>query len=128
MKIEKFLNSNFDSNIESTILLCEPLVEWFKRNQEAMAYYELTKPGCLHFEGRIANNDIIILGRMANACLTCIESNSKEYTEEQKAFNAASSIASLYDQQQEKLSDTAKKLYAIHIEKLEKEETQRKTK
>ena len=126
-KDANFLNQNFDPNMESTILLCKPLADWFARNQETMAYFELTKPGCLHFEGTNANPDVIALGRMANAGLMWVTSYSKEYTEEEKAFNAAFSIAQVYEQEKSKLSDNAKKQYAINTEELEKDETHHKS-
>ena len=31
------LNINFDQSLESTINLCQPLADWFERNQETMA-------------------------------------------------------------------------------------------
>ena len=126
-KSAKFLNQNFDSNIESTILLCKPLADWFARNQETMAYFELTKPGCLHFEGTNAHPDIIALGRMTNAGLLWLASYNKQYTEEEKAFNAAFSIANVYEQEKSKLSDNAKNQYAINIKELEEKETHYKS-
>ena len=34
------LNINFDQSLESVINSCEPLAEWFERNQETMAYFD----------------------------------------------------------------------------------------
>lgn len=113
-----FLNPSFDQNMEEIILLCKPLADWFERNQEAMAYFEFIKPGCLHFEGTHANHDVVALGRMANAALMWLASDSEEYTKEQKAFNAAFSIAQVYEQEKSKITDVAKDLYAINTEKL----------
>lgn len=126
-KNSKFLNQNFDPSMEKTILLCKPLADWFERNQETMAYFEFTKPGCLHFEGSNTNHDVIALGRMANAGLMWVASYNEKYTEEEKALNAALSIAQVYDQEKSKLSDDAKKLYAINTEELEKTETHHKS-
>ena len=44
------LNINFDMNIGWIIDKNKSLSDWFERNQDWMAYYELTHAGCLHFE------------------------------------------------------------------------------
>lgn len=64
---------------------------------------------------------------MANVGLSWLASYSKEYTKKEKVFNAVFSIAQVYDQEKSKLSDNAKKLYAINTEKLEKIETHYKS-
>ena len=59
------LNHNFDENLEETINSCKPLADWFERNQDWMAYFELTHKDCLHFENTSVNTDVLALGRMA---------------------------------------------------------------
>ena len=76
------------------------------KNQQTIAYFELNKPRCLHFEG-FAHNGVVVLGRMANAWLMWIANESGEYTKEEKAFNAAFSIAQVYEQEKNKLSSTS---------------------
>ena len=67
------LNHNFNKNIESLINSSKSLSDWFEKNQEMMAYFDMTHPGCLHFENSLANYDTVVLGRMANGCLTWLE-------------------------------------------------------
>lgn len=117
-----FLDSKFNSSIESTILLSKPLINWFEINQETMAYFEFTHTGCLHFENSsFASDDVRILGRMANAALSYLEGNST-FTPKEKAAKATQAIAEIYESNKEMLSDTAKILYAINIDALEKDE------
>lgn len=117
-----FLNQNFNPKIESIILLSEPLTDWFERNQETMAYFELTHMGCLHFEeSAMVSNDIRVLGRMANHALTWLEGNYA-LTQMERAEGATSAIAGLYELEKDGLTEQAKKLYAIDVE-LEKTET-----
>lgn len=115
------LNINFDKSLEKTINSFQPLADWFERNQETMAYFELTKKGCLHFENSHASYDIITLGRMANAGLTCLESKL-QISPEDKAKFAAFSIANIYEEQKEGLSNVARIQYYLDIETLQKEE------
>ncbi len=117
-----FLDSKFNSSIESTILLSKPLTNWFEINQEAMVYFEFTHTGCLHFENSsCASDDVRILGRMANAALSYLEGNST-FTPKEKAAKATQAIAEIYESNKEILSGTAKILYAINIDALEKDE------
>ncbi len=44
------LDVNFKKEIEPLINSSEALANWFEKNQEMMAYFEMTHPGCLHFE------------------------------------------------------------------------------
>ena len=123
------LNINFNPSLEEVINLCDLLADWFERNQEIMAYFEMTHKGCLHFQDNpMANNDVVVLGRMANAALTWIES-SKEvpFSPEEKALNAAIAINIIYEEEKERLSDRARVQYYIDIEGLQKNETEEKT-
>lgn len=121
-----FLNSTFNTNIESTILLCQPLADWFERNQDTMAYFELTHMGCLHFENSImASNDVRALGRMAHAGLTWLEGAfPNPITKEERASYAMQAMEEVYEQEKEHLSEIARQLYAIKVEHPEKNETQ----
>lgn len=112
------LNDNFDKSIESIINTCKPLADWFERNQEQMAYFELTQPGCLHFEGTLVNDDILALERMANAALCCLCIEAPQLSAEDKAVNAAVSIALMYEQEEYKLSTEAKIKYYINVENI----------
>ncbi|MCM1371101.1 MAG: hypothetical protein NC181_04370 [Clostridium sp.] len=122
------LNINFDPTLESTINLCKPLAAWFERNQETMAYFDLIHKGCLHFENSLmASADIKALGRMANAGLTWLEApKTSDVSPEEKAINAAVSIASVYEEEKEKLSENAKVQYYLNVEELQKDDSQEK--
>ena len=114
------LNINFDKSLEETINSCQPLADWFERNQETMAYFELTHKGCSHFENSSANADVVALGRMANAGLTCLESKLPISPEEKAKF-AAFSIANVYEDEKFRISDTARTQYYLDVEALQKE-------
>jgi len=117
------LNINFDKSLEEIINTCPPLADWFERNQETMAYFELTHKGCLHFnESSMASDDIKALGKMANAGLTCLESKLP-ISAEDKAKYAAFSIANVYDEEQFRLSDNARTQYYLDVEALQREHT-----
>ena len=116
------LNKNFNQEIESLINSSEALSDWFEKNQESMAYFELTHPGCLHFDNSYAHLDYHVLGKMANACLEWLET-PYNYTDEEKVQNAINSIAFIYDKTESLLSPTARELYAINVEELEKKQT-----
>ena len=116
------LNINFKRRLEPLINSSEALADWFEKNQEMMAYFEMTHPGCLHFENTNANYDVKVLGRMANGSLTWLESNLP-YSDEDKVKNASMTIASIYDMEKDHLSDVARDKYFINIEGLEKKET-----
>lgn len=125
------LNINFDPidpTLESTINLCKPLADWFERNQESMVYFELTHKGCLQFENSpVASADIKALGRMANAGLTWLEApKASGVSPEEKAINAALSIASVYEEEKERLSEDAKVQYYLNTEELQKDDSQAK--
>ena len=115
------LNINFDKSLEEIINTCPPLADWFERNQETMAYFELTHKGCLHFnESSMTSADVIVLGKMANAGLNYLESRLP-ISAEDKAKYAAFSIANIYNEEQFRLSDNAKTQYYIDVEELQKE-------
>ena len=122
------LNINFDQSLESVINSCEPLAEWFERNQETMAYFELTHKGCLHFnDNPMASYDVKALGKMANAGLNWLEApKALRISDEEKAYNAAMSIAMVYEEEKEKLSDNARTSYFMDVERLSKEQTEEK--
>ena len=96
------------------------------KKQQTIAYFELNKPRCLHFEELYAHNGVVVLGRMANAWLMWIANESGEYTKEEKAFNAAFSIAQVYEQEKYKLGPTAQQRFFIDISELQKKETNHK--
>lgn len=116
------LNINFNKKISSLVNSSESLSNWFEKNQEMMAYFEMTHPGCLHFENTNANYDVKVLGRMANGTLTWLETNLP-YSNEEKVRNAEMSIASIYDLEKDHLSDVAKEKYFIDVDGLEKKES-----
>ena len=113
------LNINFNKKIEPLINSSEILSEWFEKNQEWMAYYELTHPGCNHFENSNANFDVKVLGRMANGSLTWLETKLP-YSDEEKVQNATMTIAGIYEESKECLSDGAKERFFINVKDLEK--------
>ena len=112
------INCNFNKSYERIVNAYEPLASWFERNQETMAYFEFTHAGCTHFENTLANNDVIVLGRMADAAFICMDSK-KSISSEDKAKLAAMAIATVYQNDSELLSDTAKELYYIDAQTLE---------
>lgn len=108
------LNENFNPRVESVITWNSELASWFVRNQEWLAYFELTHLGCLHFENNSsASNDICILGRMANAAYQYIELNNDEISELKRADLAVQAMVEIYEHSKELLSENAKQLYAI---------------
>lgn len=113
------LNINFNKRIGWIIDKNKSLSDWFERNQEWMAYFGLTHAGCLHFDEIVASDDIRILGRMANAALTILEDKGP-IDAIKMADNAAKAIAEIYELNKDNLTETARKLYAIDIEPLEK--------
>lgn len=116
------LNQNFNKELEGAINSCHPLADWFERNQETMAYFELTHKGCLHFENFSANADVVILGRMANAGLTWLESpKTLLIPEETKAYIAAIAIARVYEEDKIRLSEEARMQYYLDVEALQKD-------
>lgn len=123
------LNSNFDSNLESTINLCQPLADWFERNQEDMVYLDLTHKGCLYLENyRYTTSDAKVLGRMAIAGLTWLEEPDDMIIPEAKAFQAALAIANVYEKEKERLSEDAKVRYYLNVEELQKMKVKKKQK
>ncbi len=119
-----FLNHNFNQRIESTILLNKPLSDWFERNQETMAYFELTHVGCLYLEDNsIASNDIKVLGRMAHAALSWLESKGS-LTRAEKAEKAMLAIAEIYEAEKDDLTEAARISYAIETEEPEQANNQ----
>ena len=109
------LNINFKRELEPLINSSESLADWFEKNQEMMAYFEMTHPGCLHFENTNANYDVKMLGRMASGCLTWLETKLP-YSNEEKVKNASMAIALIYDMAKEHLSDVARDKYFIDVE------------
>ena len=121
------LNINFDSTLEETINLCSPLADWFERNQETMAYFELIHKGCTQFDNSpLAKDDVITLGKMANACLTWLEAPEIiPVSPKEKAVNAALSIAMVYEK--EKISEYAKVQYYIDLQTFQKDKDEEKS-
>lgn len=118
------LNINFNQKYEEIINANLELANWFERNQETMAYFELTHPGCLHFEDSRAHQDNIVLGRMVNAGLTSMENVIKfPISNENKAFFVALSIAVEYENNKENLSDIAQQKLYLDMEAACKNET-----
>ena len=123
------LNINFKKEYEEIINANQQLADRFERNQETMAYFELTHPGCLHFENSRANPDNIVLGRIANAGLTTLENIiGFPISNENKAFFVALTIAVEYEKNKESLSDTAQQLFYLDMEAACQNETHRRNK
>lgn len=88
-----------------------------------MAYFELVHKGCLHFDGNPrVDYDILTLSHMVNAALTWLESPDQAIKPFDKALNAAISISTIYEKEQDKLSDNARDLYYINMENILDEE------
>ena len=113
------LSENFNRKIVPLVNSSETLSDWFERNEEIMSYYEMTHAGCLHFEGTSASNDVKVLGRMANGCLTCLETQNG-ISDEEKVKNAILSMAEVYERDKELLSDGAKESYYIDPQEKQK--------
>ena len=111
------LDINFDNSLEEIINLNPQLADWFERNQETMAYFEMTQAGCLHFENNFfAHPDIVALGRMTNASLYYLESK-RILLNSAKAKLAAIAVSNVYEREKERMSDEAKELYYIDYPK-----------
>lgn len=123
------LNSNFDPSLEEIINLCAPLADWFSRNQETMAYFEMTHYGCLQFNNsHMVNEDVVALEKMANASLAWLETPKKLIiSPEEKATNAAFAIAMVYEDEKEKISEEARNQYYIDVQGLLADETEEKS-
>lgn len=112
------LNSNFNKKLEPLINSDERLANWFEINQDCMVYYGLTHAGCTHLEKEIGFV-VKVLGRMANACLTWLETNLS-YSDEEKVEKAISEMAKIYEEFKDYLSDEARETFYISAEKIEK--------
>ena len=106
------LNHNFDKRLEKIINSYQPLADWFERNQETMAYFELTHKGCLHLTFPRASHDLITLSKMADAFFSSITFDSTKYHEE-IARTAAQTIEKIFREEEENLTPDAKEKYAI---------------
>lgn len=118
------LNVNFNNELEPMINSIEQLANWFERNQETLAYFELTHVGCT-LDDLYSSHEMIVLGRMANACLTWLESKG-DYTNREKAKNAVIAMADIYEKEKNTLTDIAKRKYYISAKGYEKESSRRK--
>ncbi len=118
-----FNNCNFSENAIKNINSFEPLKDWFIRNKDLLVYFELTHYGCTHFESNsMANNDIVILGRMANAAFYYIDQEDLisflGESRENIVLEAAIAMEQVYKKHESMLSDKAKKLYFVDMEKM----------
>lgn len=113
------LNSNFNPKVEEIVVFSKSLTSWFSRNQEWLAYFELTHAGCTQFENSATcSDDIKILGRMANAALTYIETK-KDLSAPERAKLAEDAIYNIYEEYKENLSANARRQYALYQEQIE---------
>ena len=113
------LNSNFNPKVEGIVVFSKSLTSWFSRNQEWLAYFELTHAGCTQFENSATcSDDIKILGKMANAALTYIEANNGLSAPE-RVKRAEDAICIIYEEYKEDLSDNARRQYAIYQEQID---------
>lgn len=122
------LNAKFDQSLENIINLCDPLADWFSRNQETMVYYNMTHKDCTDFNNdSIIDRDIIALGKMANIGLSWLEApKTIPILPKEKAINAALSIAIIYEAEKESLSNEAQKQYYIDLQGIYKEKVEGK--
>lgn len=110
------LNINFNKKISPLVNSSESLSNWFEKNQEMMAYFEMTHPGCLHFENTNAKLWCLkFLVEWQMDTLTWLEIYLP-YSNEEKVRNAEMSIASIYDLEKDHLSDIAKEKYFIDVD------------
>ena len=113
------LDINFSKKIKPAIESSETLTDWFERNQEWMAYFEFTHPGCNHFEGnRYAHIDVKVLGRMSSEGLFWLESEGLPNKE--KAAKAIMAMGKVYEEALPYISDVAIKKYYIDTNELDK--------
>ena len=113
------LNSNFNPKIEPLVNSSKELSTWFSRNQETMAYFGFTHPGCDFLDTDSADIYIVILGKMANACLICLETEPHN-PDKSTVQNAITAMSGIYESSKEYLSDVAKEQYAIKADEIEK--------
>ena len=101
------LNKGFNKKIEPIINSSDELLNWFDINQDLMTFYKLDHPGCLQYESyKIADEDIKVLGRMANHCLTVLELYDCSYQD--KIVQAIKGMFIIYQLNKDNLSDIAK--------------------
>ncbi len=118
------LNTNFDQKLEPIINLYQPLADWFERNQEVMASLGLTHEGCSNNFSTITSLDFQALAIMADVGLKWLSIKKADISPEEKAINAAVSIASVYNEEKEWLSKTARTLYYIDMKESQKDDDQ----
>lgn len=115
------LSVNFNPKYLEVINKSETLYAWFKKNQEALEYFDLTDIGCLQFEDW-GDKDIKILGRMANTCYEAIEQgvpfviqspSDAAVATEALALRAIDRMTNIYEENKEIISDIAKERYYI---------------
>lgn len=118
------LNTNFDQKLEPIINLYQPLDDWFERNQEVMASLGLTHEGYSNNFSAMTSLDLQALAIMADIGLKWLSIKKADISPEEKAINAAVSIASVYNEEKEWLSKTARTLYDIDMKESQKDDDQ----
>ncbi len=112
------LNSNFNPKIEPLVNSSKELSAWFSKNQDAMAYFGFTHPGCAFIDTDSANFDIVILGQMADVCLMCLEKEPHSPDKNTVRY-AITAMSEIYEDSKKYLSDVAKEQYAIKADEIE---------
>ena len=102
-----------DVDIERLINLSPELEDWFLRNQDKMATLGLTYQGCCN--KRLEEIDDKILGLMAHACFTWLESTYEKYDDDDKINGAIDLMNRFYESKEEGLSSLAQEAYRINF-------------
>ncbi len=109
-------NVVFDKICEDIINMYEPLAKWYDRNQDTI-HYNFPTRSSLNHERQYDNYDVVVLGKMVKGMLSWFEMSNAALSNHAKAFNAASSIMKIYEDEKENLSDEARESYKIENER-----------
>ena len=112
------LNEGFNKDIEPIINSSTTLTDWFDRNQDLLTFYGLDHPGNYMYERiDLKDDDIKVLGRMANHCLTVLEFYDAPYID--KIKYAIKGMTFIYNTEFDKLSEYGKmRLYITNKERI----------
>ncbi len=95
--IDICINLYESQKLEPIINLYQPLADWFERNQKVMASLGLIHGWCSNNFSAMTSLDLQALAIMADVGLKWLSIKKANISPEEKAINAAVSIASVYN-------------------------------